>query len=48
VVDRLAAPFGRRNGYLEVFLCFFLPDKIGQVAGAEAIFQRFILFARLR
>ena len=46
VVDRFAPPLSRRNSYLEVFLRFFLPDKIGQAAGAETVLKRLILFAR--
>jgi hypothetical protein len=47
VVDWFAPPFCRRNGYLEVFLGFILPDKVSQTAGAQAVIQRFILFDRL-
>jgi len=46
MVDRFTTPLSRRNGNLEVFLRFFLPDKIGQVAGAKTILKRFIFFNR--
>ena len=38
VVNRLTPPLSRGNSYLQVFLRFFLSDKIGQAAGAETIF----------
>ena len=34
VVDGFTPPLGRRNGNFQVFLGFFLPDKVGQIAGA--------------
>jgi hypothetical protein len=46
MVDRLAAAFSGSDGYFEVVLGLFLPDKIGQGAGAEAVVQGCVLFDR--
>jgi hypothetical protein len=42
VVDRFAPPLGRGNGYLEIFLRFILPDKVGQAARTKTILEGFI------
>jgi len=47
VVNGFTPPLSCLNGYLEVFLGFFLPDKVGQIAGAQAVFQGLILFTWL-
>lgn len=45
MVDRFAPTFSRGNGNLEIFLGFILPDKVGQAAGTQAIFEGFIFLA---